>query len=92
MMRNVYRYRYIVVIDFDEVIVPRSDDDYSSLVRRINNENNVTAGHPPPHAYMFHNTYFFRDLTPDTLQPAHLRTLRYRRSAPPSEIYVSFID
>ena len=87
-MRNVYRYRYTVVIDFDEIIVPRVHHNYSQLIERINLNYSVDAR---PHTYMFHNTYFFRDLTPDVLQPAHMRTAIFRRSAPPSKLQASVL-
>ena len=86
MMRNVYRYRYTVVVDFDEIIIPRLHDNYTHLIRHIN------LNQPPdrqPHTYKFHNSYFFRDLTPDVQQPAYMRTASFRLSAPPSRIDVS---
>jgi len=88
MMRNVYRYRYTVVIDFDEVIVPRFHDDYTQMVAHINRKNRPRQ---PPHAYVFHNTYFFLDQTPDVEQPAHIRSLSLRRHAPPFGINASVV-
>jgi len=86
MMRNVYRYRYVVVIDFDEVIVPRSHGNYTQLMQHINREYSPQS---QPHTYKFHNTYFFLDLTPDAQQPAHMRTASFRQHAPPSSIKAS---
>jgi len=94
MMCNVYCYHYVVVVDFNEVVVPRTNHDYASLVRHIDNVTATSARRqsvPPPHAYIFHNTYYFLDFTPDPLQPAYTRTLSYRRRAPPSALYVSVV-
>jgi len=84
MMRNVYRYRFAVVIDFDEVIVPRFHDDYSQLVRHVDAQHRAL-----PHTYTFHNAYFFVDLSPDVQQSAHMRTARFLRRHPPSPINVN---
>jgi len=86
MLRNVYRYRYTVVVDFDEFIIPRSHDNYSQLIEHI---NLMYRPHRLPHTYTFHNTYFFLDLAPDVQQPAHMRTAGFRRHAPPSTINAS---
>ena len=85
-MRNVYRYRYTVVIDFDEIIIPRSHDNYTQLIEHINLKY---GPHDQPHTYMFHNTYFFLELRPDVQQPAHMRTASFRQSASPSAINAS---
>jgi len=81
MLRNVYRYRYTLVIDFDEFIIPRSHENYTQLVRHINLEY---SPHSQPHTYMFQNVYFFLDLMPDVQQPAHMRTASFRRRVRPS--------
>jgi len=86
MMRNVYRYRYTVVVDLDEIIIPRSHDNYTQLMRHINFKY---RSHNQPHTYLFHNTYFFLDLQPDVEQPAHMRTASFRQHAPPSPRNVS---
>jgi len=85
VMRNVYRYRYTVVVDFDEIIIPRSHDNYTQLIRHINLKYRL---HDQPHTYTFHNTYFFLDLKPDVQQPPQMRTASFRQHAPPSTLYV----
>lgn len=37
----MYQYRYIVVVDFDEVIVPKGPGNYSDLLKAIHNSNKV---------------------------------------------------
>jgi len=79
MMRNIYRYRYVVVVDFDEIIIPRSHHNYSQLVQHINLKAHP---HDQPHTYTFHNTYFFLDLPRDEQQPEHMRTASFRQRVP----------
>jgi Glycosyltransferase family 92 len=68
LLRNMYRYRYVVVIDFDEVIIPRSYENYSTMLDEIerlsegnqkpgNGKNRSSLQH---HTYTFRNAYFFR--------------------------------
>jgi len=83
MMRNVYRYRYAVVIDFDEVIVPRFHADYAQMVAHINRKFKLKA---PPYTITFSNTYFFLSFQQDTKQPPYMRSLRFRRRVPPTGV------
>ena len=86
MMRNAYRYRYMLIIDFDEFIVPRLHGNYTHLIRHISLKY---PPHSQPHTYTFRNTYFFLDLKPDVQQPAHMRTASFRQRVPPSPTGVS---
>ena len=83
MMRNVYRYRYAVIIDFDEVIIPRFHDDYAEMVTHIDRQFRIKDR---PYTYTFSNTYFFLSFKQDTEQPAYLRTLRFRQRVPPTGV------
>ena len=83
MMRNVYRYRYAVVIDFDEIIIPRFHDDYTQMVTHINRKFRLKDR---PYAYTFSNTYYFLSLQQDTEQPSYLRSMRFRRRVPPTGV------
>ena len=75
MMRNMYRYRYVVAIDFDEVIVPKMHRNYPEMLTYIDR----TTNHKEPYlTYSFRNTLFFLDFRPDASQPAHLRTAAHR--------------
>lgn len=55
MYRNMYRYKYTLVIDIDELIIPRRHTTLTALVSHLD------VFHPSP-AYMFRNAYFFLDL------------------------------
>jgi hypothetical protein len=81
LLRNVYRYRYVVVIDFDEFIVPRFHNNYQQMVDDIDRKYRLRDR---PYTYTFANTYFFLSFQQDQTQPSYLRTLRYRRRVPPS--------
>lgn len=61
MYRNMYRYKYMVVIDVDELIVPRRHTTLSELVMHLN------VFSPSP-AYMFRNAYFFLELPSAVLE------------------------
>jgi hypothetical protein len=92
MMRNWYRYRYMIVIDFDEVIIPGSHDNYTSMLSAIDVARNLTS---PWRSYTFRNVYHFDHFPVDASQPEHLRTLRHRaRTEPSGFLYASksFID
>ena len=92
MLRYMYTYRYIIVVDFDEVIVPREDTDYQGLLHAIDAREPKTSNWQ---GYTFRNVYFFTDLSADQTQANHLLTLRHRTKARPQpfhEIVKSFVD
>jgi Glycosyltransferase family 92 len=88
ILRNVYRYRYAVIIDFDEVIVPRLHKNYRLLVSDIQRKYHVIN----PHTITFANTYFFLEFGEDKTQPQVLKTLRHRRRINPLPIDVSKVQ
>jgi len=67
---------YIIVIDTDEVIIPRSTSNYSSLMKELDRQRNVpgVAGF----TYVFLNIYFLLDFEQDLTKPYYLRSIRYR--------------
>jgi len=69
------------VIDTDEVIVPRTTANYSSLMKELDQQRNVSgvAGFN----YVFLNIYFLLDFEQDLTKPYYLRTMRYRYRAKP---------
>lgn len=92
MMRNMYSNRFVVVVDFDEIIVPRNHSRYSELIAFVDASLNRTESH---HTYSFRNAYFFLYFPDDGTQPEYLRTMRKRHRAPPSEFLFgakSFVD
>jgi len=83
LLRNVYRYRYAVVIDFDEVVVPRFHDDYEQMLAHIDRKYRLRDR---AYTYTFSNTYFFLSFQPDVDQPPYLRTMRLRQRVPPTGV------
>ena len=83
MLRNMYRYRFVVLLDFDEIIVPNSKDyfNYTVMLDAIDRHGKRNSRWQ---SYTFRNTYFWYDFPPDKAQPTHLNTLRYRTRLPPS--------
>ena len=93
MLRNMYRYKYIIIVDFDEVIVPRLDENYHDMLARIDKDYKLDE---PWLSYTFRNLYFFKDLAPQSA-PSYSKMLRYRkRSKTPNKPMIngpkSFID
>ena len=86
-LRNMYRYRYIVVIDFDEVIVPLLHSNLSQMIRH----SRQTRSRAAVHSFSFRNTYFFKEFQPDVKQPTYLLMARHQRRIPPSPYGVSII-
>ena len=91
MLRYMYRYRYIVVVDFDEVIMPRKATNYHDMLTHINKEHRLKEDLP---VYSFSNTYFLFDFSPDEAEQEHMTYLRYRNRAQPGAIGLgkSFVD
>lgn len=83
LYRNMYRYRYVIVTDFDEFIIPSRHYNYADLFRNMNREHNLPSYSNPP-AFMFRNTYFFLELEQDKTASPYLLTQRYRRRLPVS--------
>lgn len=80
--RNMHRFHYILVIDFDEVIVPKGHTSLRELVDFL--QQNYSTMASPPVNYIFYNNYFFLDHSPDTSESPYLTMLRYRKRSPVS--------
>ena len=76
MYSNLYRYKRIVVTDFDEMIVPAMHSNYSELLAAIDEAEG--PDHPAP-SYMFRNAYYFLDFGDVNPDPWYLTTTRYLR-------------
>ena len=79
--RNIYRLKKILVIDFDEVIVPRQHLNLSSMISAIDATQKESHS---ARSYVFTNDYFFLDHPADESQYRHSVYLRYRRRQYPS--------
>jgi hypothetical protein len=75
MLRNMYRYEYMLTIDFDEFIVPKMATSYDMLLRQV---DRVTKHKEHWLSYSLRNVFFFSEFDVDITAPAHLRTARYR--------------
>ncbi len=75
MLRNMYRYKYLIVVDVDEFLVPRTTSNFTSLFPAIDAKEGLKEQW---YSYTFRNTYYFDHFPQDTSQPSYLRTLRFR--------------
>ncbi|KAG7167339.1 putative Glycosyltransferase family 92-like 6, partial [Homarus americanus] len=62
LYRNIYRYKYVVLLDTDEFIMPRKTPNWKSLIEQL---LAVTEGQPRS-SYCARNVYFL-----DSMQDAH---------------------
>ena len=75
MYRNMYRYRYVVCTDVDELIVPAGPhQNYSQMLTAA--AAAATRANAIVHSYLFRNTYFFLDFGATENEPWYLLTQR----------------
>jgi len=75
MYRNLYRYRYIVCTDLDEMIVPASPHhNYTEMLGAA--AAAAARANAVIHSYVFRNTYFFLDFGATQKEPWYLLTQR----------------
>lgn len=79
----MYRFRHLIVIDFDELVLPRSASTLADLVADI--EKSFSKRANAPVNYIFWNNYYFLDSVPDTDMSPYFTFLRYRRKVPLSD-------
>lgn len=84
MYRNMYKFNRILVIDFDEVIMPKTASNLSQLISHL--DQHYTNGKIiPPANYIFANNYFFLELPPNMAESPYFTFMRYTKRAAPSE-------
>ena len=73
---NMYRYKYLVIVDFDEFIIPKGKHvfNYTDLMKRLHTNNKQDDWS----SFTFRNEFFFYEYPPDTNQPEHLPVMRQR--------------
>ena len=87
MYRNMYKYKWVVVIDFDEIIIPKKDNNYADMLKTIDKDEKLM--YPSP-SYTFRNTYFWTSCPPQNSVPEHSIMLRYTvREKPSNFLYAS---
>ena len=76
MMENMYRYSYVIVLDFDDVIVPRAAP-YASYKNVI--ESSLVYGQAAGNiaSYLVRDVLFYLDLEETRSMPHYLATLRH---------------
>jgi len=75
MYRNMYRYRYVMSTDVDEMIVPASPhQNYSQMLSVA--AAAATGTNAIVHSYLFRNTYFFLDFGAMETEPWYLLSQR----------------
>ena len=80
LYRNMYKYKHLMVIDFDEFLIPNEVNTIPALISFLRK----TWLEEPP-AYMFRNAYFFKDFPPNSSEPKYLITSRYLTRIEPSK-------
>lgn len=73
--------RYMIVIDTDEIIVPRTTSNYTSLIAELDRQRKAPG--VPAYTYIFLNIYFLLDFGPDKTRPDYLRTMQHRHRVRP---------
>ena len=81
--QNLYSFNKILVIDVDEIILPKDVYNLSQLLSEID-KNQVLSTHPA-RSYTFRNDYFFYDIPQqDNTMPIYIKMLTHRWRLPPS--------
>ena len=91
LFTNMYRYKHIVVVDFDEYITPKQNNTYSQLVDILDKKHKDKVWS----SYTFFNQYFFNGYPSDNSQPEYLTVLQKRIRYKTSEFMLtpkSFIN
>ena len=85
MLRNVYSYKHLIVIDFDEVIVPRMHSDYRGLVKALDRVHRLNDTY---YSYAFRNAFFLLDFA-EAKSASRLQLARRLARAPTSKFLYS---
>lgn len=73
--RNYNRLEYLLVIDIDEMIIPRYHQDYTSLINTLNLSSDP---YDQPSSILFVMSMFYSVYGQDDSQPDYLHTMKYR--------------
>lgn len=93
--RNIYSYKYVVLLDLDEIILPVRDSNWTTLLNRVIRK----AGSDKFASFNARNVYFLEELNPVNLYSAippymHFLSQTYRSSlfTPPLNYVKTFFD
>ena len=78
LYRNLHRFKYLVVVDVDEVILPYKETNYHDMMTRLVSE------HKSDKSFQFVAKNFCRTFPPDLTQPNVSVALRQTQVAPSS--------
>ena len=80
----MHLFKKIVVLDLDELIIPRMQRTYQEMLQYLETLPEAIR-HPNNHrSYTFRNVYYFFELPMDESQPEKLSTQRHRAHVKPS--------
>ena len=80
--RQMKNFRYIAVIDLDEVIVPRLHNSLIDMLKEL--PDILRLGNSNVGSYVFRNAYFFLDLVNQNKKQSASMYLRHNKRLPPS--------
>lgn len=75
ILRHMYKYRKLIVVDLDEFIMPHRHDNFHEMLNYLN--DHFPSSHPG-RSYVFRNAYFFSDFRQNNSFPPALLSLRTR--------------
>ena len=78
LLRQMYYYRYVIVCDFDEVIVPRDNITLLSLLAKVKKNEKKRLKKTESHSFSVRNAFFLMSYPPDTKFEVTYPYLRYR--------------
>ena len=85
MYKNMYRYRWAMVTDIDELIVPTTALNYPTMIQKINEHHKLKEDFM---SYTFRNAYFWTDCSNEKVNDdvdKHSFIMRLKRREPPSK-------
>ena len=80
----MFRYKYVIVTDLDEFIIPKPVHSYTELFSNITDYARLQKVSKKPIAYVFKNEYYFLDLGKIDTKTPYLLTQAYTKRMPVS--------
>ena len=74
MYSNMYRYQRLIVLDLDEIIIPKQAANYYELIQNLTSSDNKFAN---GHIHFWADNYF-QTLPENNTYPSVLKTMRYQ--------------
>ena len=80
LYRNMYRYRHLIMIDLDEIIIPNKTKNYSDLLKDLERGTQKIVSNQT--SFRFWSNNYFHTLPQDNKQPSFLDTMRFQYHVP----------